>query len=181
MSTGNDFIEARKKTAEMIRVAGIKITEKEEPGIVVNDFELGDLASEGAQILEWLNTKRVGIRLIALLPFQTLPEHYHRATADEPGKEETIRVASGTLYVYVPGEENIKNGFIPEGREEYYTVRHEVVMKTGDQITLEPGTRHWFQAGSDGTVMYTFTSQAKDGHNIFTNPGTVKGCVNDLE
>jgi len=181
MSNVNEFIKARCKVAKMLREAGIKITEDEEQKIVVNDFESGNLVKEGAQILEWLNTKRVGVRLIVLLPFQTLPEHYHRATTDEPGKEETIRVDSGTLYVYIPGEEKIIHGFIPEGQNEYYTVRHEVVMKSGDQLTLDPGTMHWFQAGSDGVVMYTFTSQAKDRHNIFTNPRITKSCVNDLE
>jgi D-lyxose ketol-isomerase len=177
----NEYAKARYRAIKMFKESGINITNDEEQKIIVNDFELGNLEKEGAQILEWLNTERVGVRLIALLPFQTLPEHYHRAAADEAGKEETIRVDSGTLYVYLPGEENITHGFIPEGHEKYYTVRHEVVMKIGEQLTLAPGTMHWFQAGEEGVVMYTFTSQARDRHNVFTNPRTTKGCVNELE
>jgi D-lyxose ketol-isomerase len=176
-----DFEDAGRAAAAMIRDAGIRITPEEERRIVVNDFDLGHLEKEGAQLLEWLNTKRVGVRLIVLLPSQTLPEHYHRAVSGEPGKEETIRMVSGTLYVYLPGEESISSGFIPEGQEAFYTVRHEVVMTSGDQLTLEPGTMHWFQADGEGAVMYSFTSQARDRLNIFTNPRTVKTCLNDLE
>ena len=181
MGLSNAFIEARRKAAAMVREAGIRITPEEEQQIVVNDFELGNLAKEGAQLLEWVATKRVNVRLIVLLPFQTLPQHYHKATADDPGKEETIQMVSGTLYLYVPGEENMLYGFIPEGQDPYYTARHEAVLKSGDQLTLEPGTLHWFQSGREGAVMYSFTSQARDRLNIFTNPRTIKGCINDLE
>jgi len=177
----DEFSDLRIKAVKMFIESGIKITDEEVEKIIVNDFELGDIAKEGAQILEWLNTDRVGVRLIALFPFQTLPEHFHRATVNEQGKEETIRVVSGTLYVYVPGEETITNGFIPEGQDNYYTARHEVMMKPSNQLTLKPGTLHWFQAGKDGAVIYTFTSQARDKNNIFTNPRTTKGCINDLE
>lgn len=180
--TGADlFSETGRRAAEMIRAAGIRITDEEERRIAVNDFDLGHLEKEGAQLLEWVGTKRVNIRLIVLLPRQTLPEHYHKAAADDPGKEETIRLVSGTLYVYVPGEENITCGFVPEENEQHYTARHEIVMKSGDQLTIEPGTMHWFQADSEGAVMYSFTSQARDRLNIFTNPRTVKTCLNDLE
>jgi D-lyxose ketol-isomerase len=171
----------QEKAGAMLREAGIKITDEEEKRIVVSDFDLGDTDRQGAQILEFLNTKRVGVRMIVLFPYQTLPEHYHRAVPDDPGKEETVRVASGTLYLYVPGEENIKDGFIPKGEENNYTVRHEIVLKECGQYTLEPGTPHWFQASADGAVLYTFTSYARDKHNIFTNPGVINGCVNDLD
>lgn len=180
MALIEEFIETGRRAAAMIRASGIRISDEEERQIVVNDFELGNLAKEGAQLLEWVGTKRVNVRLIVLQPFQTLPEHYHKAAADDPGKEETLRMVSGTLYLYMQGEENMLYGFVPEGQEQYYTVRHEVVLKSEDQLTLEPGTLHWFQAGSEGAVMYSFTSQARDRLNIFTNPRTTKGCLNDL-
>ena len=176
-----EILGAQEEAAEMLRQSGIKITSEEETQIVVTDFDLGNLNKQGAQILEWLNTKRVCVRMIVLFPFQTLPEHYHKAVPEDPGKEETIRVVSGTLSVGIPGEENIKYGFIPEGEEANYTVRHEVLLKECDQLVLEPGTVHWFQAGKDGCVMYTFSSYARDRYNIFTNPGVVKGCAINLE
>ncbi|MBP7402901.1 MAG: D-lyxose/D-mannose family sugar isomerase [Clostridia bacterium] len=177
----DEFFEARREAAVMIRAAGIYVGGDEEDRITVTDFELGDLRKEGAQILEWLNTKRVCVRLIALFPFQTLPEHHHRRTKSDPGKEETLRVVSGTVLVYVPGEDTMVYGSVPRFQEEHYTVRHEIVLNPGDQYTLAPGTVHWFQAGGDGAVMYTFCSAARDANNIFTNPATVKGCrINDL-
>ncbi len=176
-----DFNEARREAAVMFRTAGIYVSGEEEERISVTDFELGDLRKEGAQLLEWLNTKRVCVRLIALFPFQTLPEHHHRKTKTDPGKEETLRVVSGTVLVYVPGEDNMVYGNVPSFQEKNYTVRHEIVLNPGEQYTLAPGTVHWFQAGGDGAVMYTFCSAARDKNNIFTNPDTVKGCrLNEL-
>src|SRR5450759_3825910 len=67
MGLSNEFIEARRKAAAIFREAGIRITPEEEQQIVVNDFELGNLAKEGAQLLEWVATKRVNVRLIVLL------------------------------------------------------------------------------------------------------------------
>ena len=117
----------------------------------------------------FLDTGRVCAKVIALFPFQTEPEHWHPSVGADPGKEETIRVVSGTVYFYISGEDNNKLGFIPEGRDEYYTARHEIILKPGDQITLEPGTRHWFQAGDMGAVMDTFSTCARDALDLFTN------------
>ena len=142
-----EFKSAHRQGMAMLSAAGIRISEEEAGKNVVNDFELGNFAVEGAQLLELLNTSRVGVRLIILLPGQTLPEHYHRAVEGEPGKEETVRMVAGTLYVGLPGEDNLHHATIPKGNEAYYTVRHEVVMKPCDQLTLVPGTLHWFQIG----------------------------------
>ncbi len=42
-------------------------------------------------------------------------------------------------------------------------------MKPGDQLTLRPGQKHWFQAGGDGAVIYTFSSTARDVLDGFTD------------
>ena len=68
MTTQKDFDEAGSRAVEMIKEAGIRLTQQEESSIVVTDFELGDIGKEGAQILEWVSTERVCVRLIALLP-----------------------------------------------------------------------------------------------------------------
>lgn len=174
MLNRKEFNDAQKKAAEMIKKSGIKITEEEMNRIDVVDFGLSDLLKEGAQILTFFNTLRVSAKVIALFPKQTEPEHWHPAVGDDPGKEETIRVVDGTVYFYVPGEENLLHGLVPEGKEAYYTVRHEMIMKPGDQITLEPGTKHWFQAGNEGAVMYTFSTCARDVLDRFTDPNIVR-------
>lgn len=171
MITRKEYQEAQSRAAALIKKSGIRITPEEEGRIEVADFGLNNLAKEGAQILTFFNTKRVSAKVIALFPYQTEPEHWHVAVEDDPGKEETIRVVDGTVYFYIPGDDTLKHGRIPEGKEEYYTVRHEVVLKPGDQITLQPGTKHWFQAGAEGAVMYTFATCARDELDKFTDPG----------
>jgi hypothetical protein len=41
---------------------------------------------------------RISVKVLALLPDQTVPEHWHPLVDDDPGKEETIRVITGTVY-----------------------------------------------------------------------------------
>ena len=172
MMTRSQFEGAQKRAGEMIRTSGIQMTDEElAGGIEVVDFGLNDLEKEGAQILTMVQTERISVKVLALFPYQTEPEHWHPPVGDDPGKEETIRIISGTCYFYIPGEESLKEGFIPEGKDDYYTVRKEMVMESTDQITLDPGVKHWFQAGSEGTVMYSFSTIARDALDGFTDPG----------
>jgi D-lyxose ketol-isomerase len=172
--TKKEFKAAQEKAAEMIRKAGIGIAEKEIEKMDVADFGLSNLAREGAQILTFFSTDRVSAKVIALFPGQTLPEHWHTAIGVDPGKEEIIRVIEGTVYFYIQGPDTITHGLIPVGKEAFYNVRHEIIMKPCDQITLEPGTKHWFQAGPDGAVMYSFSSAARDALDPFTDPEIVR-------
>ncbi len=165
-----EYIEARNLAIEMITESGIVLSEEEKTSLEVVDFGLSRLKIEGAQIATLTQTERISIKLLALFPDQTEPEHWHPRVGDDPGKEETIRMVSGLLYFYIPGEESLKEGFIPEGKEGCYTVRNEVVMRPGDQITLSPGTKHWFQAGPTGAVFYSFSTVARDVLDRFTDP-----------
>jgi D-lyxose ketol-isomerase len=74
------------------------------------------------------------------------------------------------VHIYIPGDDNMREGIIPTGQEDSYTARHELIFKPGDQITMEPGTKHWFQAGQTGAVMYSFSTVARDILDGFTNP-----------
>ena len=174
MITTKQYYEAQKKSGEMIRRSGINITDKEIDKIEAADFGLSHLENEGAQILTFFSTERVSVKVIALFPKQTEPEHWHTTIGLDPGKEETIRVVEGTVYFYIPGEDTLEYGFIPYGKDKVYTVRHEIVMKPGDQLTLEPGTKHWFQAGTEGAVMYSFSSAARDALDPFTDTEIVR-------
>lgn len=177
MITRSELKEAQKRTAQMLKTAGLVVTDEEIKKIAAADFGLSHLEKEGAQILTFLETDRVAFKIIALFPKQTMPEHWHPPVGDDPGKEETIRAINGTLFFYVPGEETIREGFIPEGKEAYYTVRHELVMNPGDQITVEPGKVHWFQSGIEGAVLYSISSTARDILDRFTDPEIVRETV----
>lgn len=165
---------AQKRVAEMIRQAGIKITEKEANSVGIVDFGLSNLEKEGVQVLTLIQTERISVKVLVLFPNQTEPEHWHPPVGDDPGKEETVRVISGIVYFYIPGEDTLKKGFIPEGKEDYYTMRKEIVMKPSDQITLAPGEKHWFQARDKGAVMYSFSTIARDALDQFTDPDIVR-------
>jgi D-lyxose ketol-isomerase len=170
MLTRQEYTTAQERAAAMIRDAGIPITDSEAGHVEVADFGLSRLGKEGAQILTLVATDRIAVKFVVLLEGQTLPEHWHPRVGDDPGKEETVRVVHGTLRCYIPGADNLREGIVPEGKEKVYTARHELLLGPGEQITLPPGTKHWFQAGAEGVVAYSFSTVARDILDQFTDP-----------
>jgi D-lyxose ketol-isomerase len=45
-----------------------------------------------------------------------------------------------------------------------------VELRPGDQYTLPPDTKHWFQAGENGAVVSEFSSTSIDEKDEFTDP-----------
>ena len=174
MITRTEFKKSCDKALRMIDEAGIQLSEPERTKITAADFGLSRLRNEGIQILTMFETDRVAGKILVLFPFQTIPEHWHPAVGDDPGKEEIIRAISGDLYFYIPGEDTLENGFIIAGKEDHYTVRNEVVLMPGEQLILAPGTKHWFQAGEKGAVMYSFSTTVRDILDQFTDPEVVR-------
>ena len=174
MITAQQKKEAQQRAAAMIRKAGIAISDPEAGSIEVVDFGLSDLEKEGVQVLTLVQTDRISVKVLVLFPHQTEPEHWHPPVGDDPGKEETVRVVSGTVYFYVSGEDTFSRGFIPAGKEAVYTLRHEIILQPGDQLTFAPGEKHWFQTRQSGAVMYSFSSVARDALDRFTDPGIVR-------
>ena len=174
MITRAEFKEACKKALKMMEVAGIHLTEKEKSKITAADFGLSRLKEEGIQILTMFETDRVAGKILVLFPNQTIPEHWHPAVGDDPGKEEIIRAITGDLYFYIPGENTLKLGFIVPGKKTCYTMRNEVVLHPGEQLILPPGTKHWFQAGKKGAVMYSFSTKVRDTLDQFSDTGIVR-------
>ena len=171
MITREQYEEARRRTLEMLEEAGIVVTPEERERIEVADMGLGELERIGLQILTYVNTKRVCAKELVLFPGQTCPEHRHPPVEGEPGKEETFRCRLGEVYLYVPGEPTPDpKAVIPRGREEYFTVRREVVLRPGEQFTIPPDTLHWFQAGPEGAVVSEFSTRSRDETDVFTDP-----------
>ena len=178
MITKEQLREARRRTVEYLDKAGIVITPEEAMNIEVTDFGLGDLERTGLQLVVYINTDRVCAKELVLFPRQTCPEHRHPPVAGEPGKEETFRCRWGRLYLYVPGEPTPRpHARPPAGREQYYTVWHEIVLHPGEQYTIKPNTLHWFQAGDDGAVVSEFSTTSRDETDIFTDPDIVREMV----
>jgi D-lyxose ketol-isomerase len=174
MITRAEQKRAQERAAQMIAEAGIRITEEETKRIEVVDFGLSRLEIEGVQVLTMVQTDRISVKVLAMLPNQTEPEHWHPPVGEDPGKEETIRVVSGRVYFYVQGKNTLKQGFLVKGKEKRYTLRHEIILKPGGQITFQPGEKHWFQARDEGAVMYSFSSVARDALDQFTDPDIVR-------
>jgi D-lyxose ketol-isomerase len=169
MLTRDEIDEGRRFAAEVLEGAGVVLTERERAELEVSDFGLGDLAGTGLQLLVYVNTERVCAKELVLRPYQTCPEHRHVGDGAELGKEETFRCRQGEVWLYVEGAPTSNPRATPP-RREHYTVWHEIVLRPGEQHTILPDTRHWFQAGPDGAVVTEFSTRSTDDRDVFTDP-----------
>ncbi len=167
--------EAQAAAAELLARAGIVLTEEEREGIEVAGFGLGRLREQGLELVTYVNTDRYCAKELVLFPKQTCPEHLHPPIGSEPGKQETFRCRWGSVYLYVEGEptESIRS-FVPESSAHSYTVFHEIRLRPGEQYTIPPGTKHWFQGGPEGAIVSEFSSTSRDEFDIFTDPAIVR-------
>ena len=166
-----EYEMAQQRALEYLRRAGIVLTPNEAQRIEVADFGLGELWQTGLQLITYVNTTRVCAKELVLAPGQTCPEHYHPPQGINLGKEETFRCRWGTVYLYVPGDPTPNpNAQPPAHRRQYYTVWHQVVLNPGEQYTLAPNTKHWFQSGDEGAVVSEFSTHSDDESDIFTDP-----------
>jgi D-lyxose ketol-isomerase len=161
------------------RTAGVPIRGEEKGEIAIVDFGLSRFDQEGMHLLTMVATSRYAAKALALAPWQTEPEHWHPPVGEDPGKEETVRVLWGTLLFYIEGEDTMRLGRLPQGKSGVYHCRHELVMRCGDQITLKPNQKHWFQADSGGVVIYTFSSTARDVLDGFSDPAICRAVTID--
>jgi len=160
----------RHQMTDLIRESGIHVSDEELQALLLVDYGLGDFRKEGVGLIDIVYTDALRLKILALLPSQTLPQHVHPPYEDFVGKEETIRVIHGSIRVYLPGPDTLRDGFIPAGKEAHYTCREEHVLRPIEQITIAPGVDHWFQAGEEGLVSYAFYPQAVESHNRFRDP-----------
>jgi D-lyxose ketol-isomerase len=176
MLTRDQLRAAQARAAETLQRAGGAITPAERDALEVADFGLGDLERTGLELLVYVNTDRYCAKELALFPRQTCPEHRHPPRGgDNRGKEETFRCRWGQVWLYVEGgPAPTPSATIPQGDEAYYTVFHEITLRPGEQYTIPPNTRHWFQAGDDGAVVSEFSSASDDASDIFTDPRIVR-------
>jgi D-lyxose ketol-isomerase len=174
MITRIEFIDVTQKAIALIEKAGIYITSEEKKKVTAADFGLSNIYEEGIEILTFFETDRIAGKILVLLPNQTEPEHWHPPVDHDPGKQEIIRAIWGNLRFYVEGENNFKEGFIPKGKENCYTLRHEIILNPGDQLIFQPGEKHWFQAGNEGAVMYSFSTTVRDALDGFTDPDIIR-------
>jgi len=120
-------------------------------------------------MLALVQTARISVKLLVLL------------LGEDPGKEETIRNVFGELYVYISGNGDPMHACVPDGKEECYTCRGEIVLEPGEQITCLPGEKPWFQTGRTGCLFYSFSTVARDDLDGFTDPGVVRSSRTKID
>ena len=164
--------QAQAYAVEQMRAAGIVVRDGEAGAIEVADFGLGRLREQGLMVLVYVNTDRYCAKELVLFPGQMCPEHRHPPFDLNPGKEETFRVRSGVVYLHVEGGEPTPNPKAHPVRAErgFYTAEREIVLHPGEQFTVPPNTKHWFQGGPDGAIVSEFSTKSRDELDIFTDP-----------
>jgi len=162
----------RARALEIIDKAGIVLTDKEKENMEIADLGLNDIERMGIEVVEYVNNDRYCAKEIILLPWQICPEHRHpRVSESNIGKQETFRCRWGIVYLYVDGVPAKKPlARIPEKYRNHLHVWHEVILKPGDQFTIPPNGKHWFQGGPEGAVVSEFSSSSTDENDIFTDP-----------
>src|SRR5512136_2151240 len=154
----------RKRTLAYLKRARIAVSKKEAENVEVADFGLGDIKNIGLELIMYESNDRYCAKELILFPRQMCPEHRHPRIDDRnPGKRETFRCRSGVVYLYAEGEPTRRpKAVVPERHRPHLSVWHEVVLRPGQQHTIEPNTLHWFQAGDRGAIVSEFSSTSLD-------------------
>jgi D-lyxose ketol-isomerase len=174
----SEVIAAQERARQALAEAGIALTPAEAANIEVADVGLNRLATEGLELVTYINTDRYCAKELVIFPGQTCPEHRHPPFENNPGKQETFRCRRGLVWLYVEGEPAKQiQAKVPEVSKLYYTVFHEIVLRPGDQYTIPGNTLHWFQAGPEGAVVSEFSSASRDEFDIFTDPRIRRATV----
>jgi D-lyxose ketol-isomerase len=175
MLSKEEYERAKRRTLDLFAQAHIVLTPQEAERVEVADFGLNDLARTGLELITYINTERVCAKELVMFPGQTCPEHLHPPVNGQPGKEETFRCRWGEVYLYVEGASTLNpTGAPPAGDEPYYTVFHEIVLRPGEQHTIFPETKHWFQAGANGCIVSEFSTRSTDENDVFTDVRIVR-------
>src|SRR5947209_2662721 len=178
MVTRDEAQAARERAAQSLTEAGIVLTAEEQGSIEIADFGLGHPTEEGLQLFTYVNNDRYCPKELVFFPRQTCPQHRPPPVEGRPGKQETFRCRTGSVYLYVSGEATADPQCrAPQGSEESYTVWHEIPLAPGEQYTIPQDTWHWFQAGDDGAVVSEFSSTSTDEADVFADPRVVRAPV----
>jgi D-lyxose ketol-isomerase len=171
----NQIKTITEKAKALIKRSGLVLSKQEWQQFAINDFGLGDIFKEGFQFIDILRSDRLRITIIVFLPHQSIPQHRHPSYGNESGKEETLRVLYGNTQVFIEGPKNSAHTPIPSEKEAYYTAKHKIALDAGQQVTVPPGIKHWFQAGPEGSVNIVFQNRVDETQNIFDDPNSL-GC-----
>lgn len=155
---------------ELLIQSGIFLTKDEIENLEITDFGLNDFSHVGLIIHTYINTQRCCAKELIMLPHQVCPEHSHPTIDNIDGKEETFRCRFGKVSIFIEGNKTLQP--IVELPEDIgnYSVFHEVILDKGEQLTLQPNSKHWFKAHNYGAIISEFSTTSSDHADLFTNP-----------
>ncbi|MGD2295740.1 MAG: D-lyxose/D-mannose family sugar isomerase [Candidatus Aminicenantes bacterium] len=164
--------EVQERAFQFLKQAHIFITGQEKQDMEVADCGLDDIERLGLQAVIYVNNDRYCAKELILFPRQMFPEHRHPPiNGTNPGKRETFRCRWGEVFLYVEGTPTPDpRAKVPEQYRKHLSVFKEIVLRPGGQYTLEPNSKHWFQAGEEGAVVSEFSSSSVDDRDLFTDP-----------
>lgn len=167
----------RKNTIDFLQENHFALSREDKDNIEVTDFGLNEWPSIGLQLITFVNNERYCSKLLILLKNQNCPEHLHPPFANNIGKQETFKCLYGNVYLYV--DVPVLNDFSPsvfppKHRAKWYTAKKEIFLNAGEQFTIPPNTKHWFQAGDKGAIIAEYSSQSRDEFDIFTDPEVIR-------
>ena len=178
MLTQVEVDAARRRAAGILEGAGVVLTPAERDEIEIADFGLSRLDDLGLEVVVYVNTDRYCAKELVLFPRQTCPEHRHPPFDGTPGKEETFRCRTGTVFLYVEGDNTVlPSARLREDDRAAFTAWHEIVLRPGDQYTIPPNTLHWFQAGDEGAIVSEFSSTSRDDLDLWTDSRITRATV----
>ena len=99
----SEVLATREKARQILADAGFTLTCAEAADIEVIDCGLNQLATEGLELVTYINTDRYCAKELVIFPGQTCPEHRHPPIDGDPGKQETFRCRRGLVWLYVEG------------------------------------------------------------------------------
>lgn len=167
-----DLAQQRRAAAARLEAAGVQLLAEEEARLEIADFGLGRFDEFGLAIHVYVNTSRCCAKELAMLPGQVCPEHRHPPVDGDPGKEETFRVRSGLIHLFLPGPGDRQSAaaLLPADKRGTVSALRRVTLHPGEQCTLPPDTPHWFAAGPEGAVVSEFSTRSRDEADVFLDP-----------
>jgi len=170
--TREEVERRRTMVADVLRQANIVLSDEERANIEIADFGLNDIDNIGLQLVVYESNDRYCAKELILFPRQMCPQHRHPPISpDNPGKLETFRCRQGEVYLYMDGPPTPHpKAIVPERHRQHLSVWHEIVLRPGQQYTIDSNSLHWFQAGEEGAIVSEFSSANIDEADIFTDP-----------
>lgn len=171
--TRQKYEEQVKKTLDYFEKANIKLTEKEKSNIEIADFGKNMIDEIGLQLLVYVNTERVCAKEWCSFRVRPARSTSIYLPAESPGKRKPSAADSEksiSMWRVKKNTEKIKAS-VPASE---ITVFHEIVLRPGEQYTIQPETLHWFQAGKEGAVISEFSTRSTDETDIFTDKSIIR-------